>query len=409
MRGAAPRRSVAPARTGLTTPMLVGLGGLAMLGPFATDAFLPALPSIAGEFAVSAGAAQLTLSGVTIGMAVGQLVSGPLSDAIGRRMPLLGGSAALAVFSLLAAVAPSLPVLTLACLVLGFGAAAGATVARAVVADLETGSALTRGFALLGSAMALGPVIAPVVGVALMLLWGWRGVFTGMAVLAALSFVFIAVLVPESLPRSRRVRGGIRAVPAAVAAAARTRTFWCGALVVWFAFAATFAYIAASPYVIQEMLGFSPVGYAGAFAVNGAGVVVAGLIAARLARRLEPQRIVVLGLSALTVGVVLVVAAVAAGMVTAWLVLPGFFLIAASCGFYIGPSLALAVHELRRTAGTALALVGAVQFAIAGLVSPLAVLGGPGDLTPLAVILAVGTLLAWCGWAAFRPRAPLSA
>ncbi|WP_460772991.1 multidrug effflux MFS transporter [Microbacterium sp. GXF7504] len=391
---------------GLTGTTLLGLSGLAMLGPMTTDAFLPALPRIAGEFEVTAGSVQLALSGVTIGLAVGQLFSGPLSDMFGRRRPLLIGSAALTLFAVAAALAPSLPLLIVSCAIIGLGAAAGATVGRAVVTDLETGPALTRGLSLLGSAMAVGPVIAPVFGVVLALLWGWRGIFVGLAVLALVSFVFVATLVPESLPPAHRIRGGLRAVPAAVLAAVRTRAFWCGALVVWFAFASSFAYISASPYVLQEAMGFPVALFAVVFAVNGLGVVAGGLVSARLARRWGPHRILGVGLTVVSLGAASVVVAIVTGTLTPWLVLPGFFLLAAACGLYIGPGLAMAVAELRETAGTTLALVGAVQFAISAAVAPIAVQGAPRDFTALAVTLVAGAVLAWIGWALFRPARP---
>lgn len=396
----------AQVRGGLPGTILLGLSGLVMLGPMTTDAVLPALPDIAGEFSVEPGSVQLALSGVTIGLAVGQLFSGPLSDMFGRRRPLLIGSAALALSSAAAAFAPTLPLLVLASIVIGLGAAVGATVGRAVVTDLTAGPALTRGLSLLGSAMSIGPVIGPVFGAVLALVWGWRGLFVGLAVLGAVSFVFIAALVPESLPAQRRIRGGLRAVPRAVVSAVRTRAFWCGSLVVWFAFVASFAYISASPHVLQEAMGFPVLAFAVVFAVNGVGVIIGGLVTARLARTWTPHRILGLGLTVVSVGAVLVIIAVVSGALTPWLVLPGFFLLAAACGFFIGPGLAMAVAELRETAGTTLALVGAVQFAIAAAVAPLSVLGAPHDLTSLAVLLGAGPVLAWLGWALFRPARP---
>ncbi len=394
------------AGSGLPGAILLGLSGLVMLGPMTTDAVLPALPDIAGEFAVEPGSVQLALSGVTIGLAVGQLFSGPISDMFGRRRPLLIGSAALTLAAVAAAFAPTLPLLVLASVVIGLGAAVGATVGRAVVTDLTAGPALTRGLSLLGSAMSIGPVIGPVFGAVLALLWGWRGLFVGLAILGVVSLGFIAALVPESLPAQRRIRGGLRAVPRAVVRAVRTRAFWCGAIVVWFAFVASFGYIAASSHVLQEAMGFPVLAFAVVFAVNGVGVIIGGLLAARLARTWTPHRILGLGLAVVSVGALLVIAAIVSGTLTPWLVLPGFFLLAASCGLYIGPGLALAVAELRESAGTTLALVGAVQFAIAAAVAPLSVLGAPHDLTSLALVLGAGPVLAWTGWAVFRPARP---
>lgn len=393
-------------RRGLSAGLLLAVGTLAMLGPLSTDVFLPALPTIAGEFGESAGRAQLALSAVTMGMAVGQLFSGPISDAVGRRRPLLAGSAAMALFAVACALAPQLWLLILGCFLMGCGAATGSTVGRAVISDIAVGRELTRGFALLGTLMAVGPVVAPVAGVLLMALWGWRGIFVGVAIVAALTFIALIVAVPESLPAERRVRGGLSGVPQSVATAARSRAFWCGAVTVWAAFAASFGYIAAASHVLQTGLGFSPAGFAITFAVNGVGLILSGLVTARLSGRWSDHRILGLGLIVLSVGAILVAIAGFGGIRSVWLILPGFFFLAVACGLYIGPALAVAVQELRGVAGTALALVGAIQFVVAGIVAPLVVLGGGGDLVPLAAVIVVGTIVAWAGWLLFRPASP---
>ncbi|GGC84712.1 Bcr/CflA family drug resistance efflux transporter [Tersicoccus solisilvae] len=401
-------RSLSGPARGLSPAPLLAVGTLAMLGPLSTDIFLPALPTIAEEFGTAADRTQFSLSAVTIGMAAGQLLSGPVSDAVGRRRPLLAGSAAMALFALACALSPGVWVLILACFLMGCGAATGATVGRAVISDLAAGRELTRGFTLLGTLMAVGPIAAPVAGVLLMLAWGWRGIFVGVAVAAALTFVGLLAAVPESLPVERRVRGGLRAVPGSIATAARSRTFWCGATTVWAAFAASFAYIAASSHVLQTGLGFTPGAYAITFAVNGMGLLLSGLLTARLSGHWSGHRILGVGLAVLTVGTVLVAAAALGRSRSVWLILLGFFCLATACGPYIGPALAVAVQQLRAVAGTALALVGAVRFVVAGIVAPLAVLGGGRSLAPLATVVVAGTAVAWGGWIVFRPTTSAS-
>ncbi len=398
---------------GLTAPILAVLGLVAILGPLGSDVFLPGLPVMADALGSSAERVQLTLSAFTIGLAVGQLVAGPLSDAIGRRRPMLLGTAAAALGGVGAALAPNLPLLVLACLIMGLGTSFGTGASRAMVSDLADGpDQVTRGFALLNTLSGVGPVIAPLLGVAFMLMWGWRGIFVGYAVICVLAFAAALRQVPESLEQEARVAGGLRAIPPTVARAFRSKSFLCGAFVAWFGFAASWAYIAGSSYVVQTVLGFDATVYAITFAVNGCGLVLAGLVVARLAGRFTDHRIMGMGLGLLSLGALLVgvgAALAGGGAPSPWLVLPGLFCFAAAIGFYLGPGMVLAVSELRGTAGTALALVGAVQFVVAAIVSPLAALGSGNSLVPFVITVAAATGAAWLSWALFRDgshRAP---
>ncbi len=392
---------------GLTAPILAVLGLVAILGPLGSDVFLPGLPVMADALGSSAERVQLTLSAFTIGLAVGQLVAGPLSDAIGRRRPMLLGTAAAALGGVGAALAPNLPLLVLACLIMGLGTSFGTGASRAMVSDLADGpDQVTRGFALLNTLSGVGPVIAPLLGVAFMLMWGWRGIFVGYAVICVLAFAAALRQVPESLEQEARVAGGLRAIPPTVARAFRSKSFLCGAFVAWFGFAASWAYIAGSSYVVQTVLGFDATVYAITFAVNGIGLILAGLVVARLARRLTDRQIIPIGLALLSIGAVLVGVAAASlakgGEASPWLVLPGLFCFAAAIAFYLGPAMGLAVRDLRSTAGTALALMGSIQFIVASIISPITALGGGGSLTPFAILVAAATAVAWLAWAVLR-------
>ncbi|MGK0721750.1 hypothetical protein [Leucobacter sp. W1478] len=174
----------------------------------------------------------------------------------------------------------------------------------------------------------------------------------------------------------------------------------------WFGFAASWAYIAGSSYIVQTVLGFDATVYAITFAVNGIGLMAAGFIVARLAARLTDQQIIPIGLGLLSLGSVLVGASAIVsengGSPSPWLVLPGLFCFAAAIAFYLGPAMGLAVRELRSTAGTTLALVGAVQFLVASIISPLAALGGGASLAPFAILVAVATIAAWLSWTILR-------
>lgn len=381
-----------------------------MLGPFGTDAFLPALPAMSDDLMAAPGTIQLSLTGFTLGMALGQLFAGPLSDGAGRRGPLLVGSAAMTVAAVGAALAPNLVLLVACCAAMGLGASFGMVLSRAVLSDLADGPALTRSYAVLGTLTGLGPVISPIAGVALLYAFGWRGIFVGLAVFAAVCLAAVAVFVPESLPHDRRLSRPFRMLPGNAAAALRSRTYLGGATVIWCGFAGLFAYIAASAFLIQGVLGLSPFAYSLIFGVNGVGLIAGGIVTARLASRWSDRAVMALGLTLEGAGALVVLVTALTGTVSAWTLLPALFLIASCMGFLFGPGTTYALHGLRHVAGTALAIIGAVQFVGAGIVSPLVELNGPADPLPFAIVVSTCVALAWVGWLVFRaPRVPSEA
>ncbi len=398
-------QATVPRTVAVGMPMLIALGLLSMLGPFATDAFLPALPTMTTELHAQGGQVQLSLSGVTVGMALGQLLAGPLSDGVGRRVPLLIGSAAMVAAAIGAALSPSLLVLVACCAAMGLGASFGMVIGRAAISDLADGPVATRAYAVLGTLIGLGPVLSPIFGVAVMALWGWRAIFVGLGALAAIGFILVAALVPESLPAARRVAHPLRSLPRNAAVALRSRTYLAGATVVWFGFMAQFGYIAASAFLIQSVLGLSPLVYALTFGANGLGLIAAGLVTARLAATWSNRAIMALGLGIQGAGALTVLVTALTGTVTAATMLPALFLIGCSMGLIFAPATSHALQGLRHVAGTALAVMGAVQFLGAGIVSPLVEIGGDKDPRPFAVIVTAAVALAWLGWAVFRePR-----
>lgn len=361
---------------------------------------------MADDLGAAPGTIQLCLTGFTLGMALGQLFAGPLSDGAGRRGPMLIGSTVATLAAVAGAFAPNLTLLVACCAAMGIGASFGLVVSRAVLADMVDGPALTRSYALLGTLTALGPIISPIIGVALLYLFGWRGIFVALAVLAALCFVAVTIFVPESLPRERRLSRSLRTLPRNALVAFRSRTYLGGATVLWFGFAGLFAYIAASPFLIQGVLGLSPLAYSIIFGVNGVGLVLGGIITARLSKKWSERTIMTLGLGLESLGALIVLVCTLSGVLSAWTLLPALFLIASCMGFLFGPGTSYALHGLRHVAGTALAIIGAVQFVGAGIVSPLVELNGDQDPLPFALVVSACVALAWVGWIVFRTPQP---
>ncbi|MFT4210331.1 MAG: Bcr/CflA family efflux MFS transporter [Microbacterium sp.] len=395
-------RAAAPAIVagGVGIAPLLTLGAVATLGPLGTDAFLPALPDMGRDLDVAAATVQLTLSAYTVGMAAGQLVAGPLSDMVGRRLPLRAGLSLMAVGAWSAAFSVDATMLVACCAAMGVGASFSTVTGRAVISDRVDRARLARTYAMLGTLTSLGPILGPLAGVALSSVWGWRSIFITLGLLAAACLVSCIVGIPESLRRSSRDTAALRALPRRVGRALRSRAYARGATVIWFGFGGMFAYVASSSFLLQETLGMSGLTYAGAYALNGIALICAGLLSARLLRRLRPQVVMALGLAVESTGALLMVVALVSGAITPALVLPALTLIACSMGFLFGPAMAYGLRDLRDAAGTALGLLGTVQFLIAGIVAAIAASGTV--VVSFTATVTVSLVIAWSGWLLFR-------
>jgi DHA1 family bicyclomycin/chloramphenicol resistance-like MFS transporter len=374
------------------------LGGLTALGPFTIDTYLAAFPDIAADLHTDAGSVQLTLTAALTGLALGQLVVGPLSDRWGRRRPLLVGGALYTAASLACAVAPSVGVLTACRLVQGLAGAAGVVIARAVVRDLYEGVAAVQFFSRLMLVSGLAPVLAPVLGSAMLAVATWRQVFAVLAGLGAVLLLAVVLLYRETLPVERRTTGGLAATGRILRVLARDRVLVGYALASGLAFAAMFAYIAGSPFVVQDVYGASTAVFATMFAVNALGLMAMGQVNARLVRHFDPRRILTVALTVQAgAGLALLAAVVldppgggGPGLVA---VLPALFVVVASLGCVLPNSTALALARHPRTAGSASALLGTLQFLIGAIAAPLT--GGSGA-EPLGIVvaaMAVGALI----------------
>jgi len=391
--------------TGSTTGSTVGpgarerrrlflvLGTLIALGPLTIDMYLPALPAIAADLQVSSSAVQLTLTGTLLGLGLGQLVVGPFSDTVGRRTPLIAGTALHVVASVLCLVAPNIVVLGALRGLQGVGAAATMVVALAVVRDLFTGRAAAAALSRLLLVMGAAPILAPTLGGAILLTGSWRTVF---AVLAALGVALLLVAlfaVQETLPPQRRSSGEVGAVLRTYRRLLADREFVVLALVGALGMSALFSYIAGSSFVMQQQYGLSQQTFAVLFGVGAVAIIGAAQVNVVLLSRATPKRIVFVALSVATVAGASLVVLGATGIGG----LPAFMLslwvLLAAVGFVLPNAPALALTRHGEAAGTASALLGAAQFGLGALIAPL--VGALGnDALAMAAMMAGGCAIA---------------
>ncbi len=376
-----------PVRQRSAARLIVVLGALSAFGPLSIDMYLPALPALRRDLGTGASQAQLTLSACLLGLAVGQLVAGPLSDRLGRRRPLLVGLAAYVLASLLCAAAPSVAALVVLRFVQGCAGAAGIVIARAMVRDLHAGDAAARFFSLLMLVNGSAPILAPIVGGQLLRVTDWRGVFVALAIGGVGLFVAAAVSLGETLPPERRQVGGLRATLATFRGLLADRAFVGRALAAGLAIGAMFAYIAGSPFVLQEIHGVSPQGFSLLFGTNALGLVAAGQTNGRLVGRVPLPRLLAGGLAANAAGGLALLAVVLGGVGLAG-ILPALFVVVASLGFVLPNAAALALADYPRTAGSASALLGLLQYAVGAAAAPLVGLGGERTALPMSVVVA---------------------
>lgn len=362
------------------------LGLLSAFGPLSIDLYLPGLPQVAADLQVSTGGVALTLTSCTVGLGIGQLIVGPLSDRFGRRMPLLAGIAIFTVFSVVCAVAQTLPLLVGARFVQAVGGSAGIVLARAVARDLRSGPELVRLFSLMFAVNGLAPVIAPLLGGQLLKFGSWRVAFVALGILGALIFALVWRVVPESLPVAQRHQGGLVHAAGDYRTLLGDRRFITQVLIGAFAFATLFAYISAAPFVLQDHYGFSAQLFSAVFAMNAIGLVLGSRAAALIGL---DRGLVLLAAGALAV---LLSEPTGAGL---FLLLPGFFAVGTAIGLCQPAVTAAAMQAHPSNAGAASALLGASQFIIGGSVGPLAGRGASGGPLALGVVMTVAALLAF--------------
>ena len=383
--------SPAVPRTRKATVLLVMvLGLLTASGPLATDMYLPAFPQITEALGTVEAQVQLTLTAMMLGLSLGQLVIGPMSDAWGRRGPLLVGVAVFTVVSVLCVFVPNVTVFIALRFVQGMAGAAGAVIARAVVRDLFKGDDAVRFFSRLALVMMLAPLLAPLLGAQLLLVGPWQLSFWVLAVMSALSFVVTLLWLPESLPVAERRRQGPLALVRTVGRLVRQPQFMGPVLTLGLSFGMLFTYVSAFSFVSQQEFGASPQLYAWLFAVNSLGLMAGTQTNGLLVGRMETLRRLGAGLTLALVSVIVLVVLAASGMATLWVTVGLLALMMFSVGFIMPNATVTALDgQPASVAGTASALMGALQFALGGGVAALAGMtpSGQASLFSMAVVM----------------------
>ena len=380
------------------------LGALTALGPFTIDLYLPAFPALEAELGVNAAAIQITLTGTMIGFGLGQLIVGPWSDKVGRRLPLMLSTALHIAASVAAALAPDITWLIVFRLLQGFGAAAGGVVAMAMVRDLFGGKPLVRMLSRLALVNGLAPVLAPVIGSQLLQVMDWRGVFWVLAGYGIVVVLAVAFLIVETLPESRRHIAGHSSVGQRYRALFRDRVYLGAALVGGMTFTGLFAYLSTSSFLFQQVYAFSPQEYGLLFAVNSLGVVAGVQVSSRLIRGPVPPQYVLAGTTVVHLAMAIAIIVLDGAGAGFWGTAIPLWIFIAACGFTFPAVQVLALANHGAEAGTAASLLGALNFGLAGAISPLVGMLGVGSAVPMAVVMGGAAVIAIVAvWTLVRP------
>ncbi|MBV7504016.1 multidrug effflux MFS transporter [Bacillus sp. sid0103] len=367
--------------------MAVILGTLAAFGPLSIDMYLPALPELAKDFHSNPSLVQFSLTFFLFGLASGQLFAGPLSDVYGRRKPLLIGLITYFVVSLLCAFSPSIWAFIILRLLQGFAGSAGIVISRAIVRDLYSGSELTKFFALLALVNGLAPILAPVVGAQFLKIVPWQGIFIVLSIIGLVMFLVVFFGLPETLSHEKRASGGLKNTFFTFKNLILDRSFIGYALVQGLVFAAMFAYISGSPFVVQNIYGGSAQMFSLIFAINGLGIMIASQTTGRLAGRIHESRLFVFGIGLSFLGgiVLLLLLLLNADLL---IVLVPLFFVVASVGIVNTAGFSLAMQKQGKSAGSASALLGVMSLSFGGIVAPLVGLGGENTAIPMGFVIA---------------------
>ena len=361
------------------------LGVLSAFGPFVVDLYLPSLPQLASFFETSASMTQLTLTTAMIGLAVGQLLLGPLSDKFGRKIPLIISLVIYIISTVLIVYAPNIEAMIVLRVIQGLSSAGSVVISRAIATDLYRGREMTRFFGLLMTINGIAPIISPILGSLLLEYISWKGVFVFLALIGVV-VLFFCFRLKESLSVENRLQGSIFGTFSTFGVIIKNRLFMSYVGIESFLLGAMFAYIAASPFILQSFYGLSAFIFSLCFGANGAALVIGANIGGKLPNR----QALAIGVLAFVVAALYTIAVLI--IQPYWLFVEiGFFAMLLLMGITFPAISTLAMESERQYAGSASALLGFAPFFLGGVVSPLVGIGNIFYSTAL-VILACGVL-----------------
>ena len=371
--------------------LVVFLGMLTAITPLATDLYLPALPIMPGELNTTASNIQMTIGVMTFGVALGQLFGGPISDTMGRKLPLIVGNLLCVISSIICAFAPNIEILLLGRLLQGLTGSVGVVIAKAIARDFASGQELTKLFALLMMVNGLAPVLAPLIGGQLLLFTTWRVIFVILAVFSAILLVG-SLLFRESLPKEKRITGGVGVAVKNYITLIKDKPFLGQTLIQLFAFGGFFAYISGSSFVYQNIFNLSAQEFSYLFGINSCGIVLASAISSRVSNVITAKQLLTFSLWQLTIGSLLFLIA----MIFEWSLIPVttiLFFTVCTVSLFGSASFSMAMTNYGKMAGSASAILGFANMFAAGIVSPLVGIGGDHTGIPMGITMLVCAVL----------------
>ena len=377
------------------------LGVLSAFGPFVVDLYLPSLPQLASFFETSASMTQLTLTTAMIGLAVGQLLLGPLSDKFGRKKPLIISLVIYIISTVLIVFSPNIETMIVLRVIQGLSSAGSVVISRAIATDLYRGREMTRFFGLLMTINGIAPIISPILGSLLLEYISWKGVFVFLALIGVV-VLFFCFRLKESLSVENRLQGSIFATFSTFGVIIKNRLFMSYVGIESFLLGAMFAYIAASPFILQSFYGLSAFIFSLCFGANGAALVIGANIGGKLPNR----QALAIGVLAFVVAALYTIAVLI--IQPYWLFIEiGFFAMLLLMGITFPAISSLAMESERQYAGSASALLGFAPFFLGGVVSPLVGIGNIFYSTSFVILICA--LLALSIYWMIRHKIPTSA
>ena len=356
--------------------LVLFLGTLSAFGPFVTDLYLPALPTMSSYFNSSTSTIQLTLTGSMVGLALGQLLIGPISDKYGRKNPLIISLIVYLISTIAIIILPNVYTMIVLRFIQGVSSAGAVVISRAISTDLYHGRELAAFFALLMAVNGLAPILSPILGSILLVLTDWRGIFVTLAMIGVI-LLTVSFKFNESLAVEKRLDLPITKTYYSIVHVAKNRLFFALVIIQGFALATVFAYIAASPFILQTHYSLSPLMY-----INGFAIVLGSKSAGNFKEKISIK----LGLSLMLL--VSIYLAVALTLTLPFLFIEvGFFLLLLGLGFILPADSAIAMSLERERAGSASAFFGFVPFFLGGVVSPLVGIGNIFHSSAIAIVI----------------------
>ncbi|WP_141433960.1 Bcr/CflA family multidrug efflux MFS transporter [Bacillus sp. 03113] len=369
------------------------LGSLALLGPFSIDMYLPSFPTIVEDYKTNASLVQFSLTACLLGLGLGQLIIGPMSDVQGRRKPLLIFLILYLIASLACALAPNIYFFIGARFIQGFSAAGGLVISRAIVRDVYSGRELTKFFALLMLVNNLGPIIAPVTGGSILTFTNWTGVFIFLSCIGLVLFLMVSWKLEETLPEENRVPSNLSQLLKNFSSLFKDRQFAGYALTQGFIIAGIFAYVSGTPFVYQNIYGVTPQVFSLLFGMNGIALMIGSQLVGRYTDFIPEKTFLQIGLFLSTLsGAVLLVAILLHAPLLA-IVVPIFFIVS-SIGMITTTSFSLAMESQGHIAGSASALLGLLPFILGSLTAPLVGIAGEHTAIPMGIIIFSASFIA---------------